>query len=260
MVLSIVLASVLAPWLSPTTPDAYSSTALLAPPSRSHPLGTDYLGRDLLTQVLYGARLSLKVGAGATVLAGLIGIPMGLLSGQAGGSVDFALMRAVDLIVVFPAIVLSMVIAVLLGPGLWTVIIALGVVATPSFARLIRGQVLIVREQEYVKAVVALGATELRILIRHLLPNVLHLVAVQSAITMADALLTEASLSFLGFGIPPPTPSWGRLLREGTAYLDVSPWMSLGAGCAMFVTILAFYLLAGSARGLLTNEAHRDTF
>jgi peptide/nickel transport system permease protein len=185
---------------------------------------------------------------------------MGLLTGQAGGSVDFALMRAVDLIVVFPAIVLSMVIAVLLGPGLWTVIIALGVVATPGFARLIRGQVLIVREQEYVKAVVALGATELRILVRHLLPNVLHLVAVQSAVTMADALLTEASLSFLGFGIPPPTPSWGRLLREGAAYLDVTPWMSLGAGCAVFVTILAFYLLAGGARGLLMDEAHRNTF
>jgi peptide/nickel transport system permease protein len=244
MLVFVLAAALLAPWLAPSPPSYYDPNQLLASPSRDHPLGTDFLGRDVFSLILFGARPSLEVGIGASVLSSFVGVPLGLISGRMGGRLDFVLMRLIELVMAFPSLVLAMVIAVFLGPGLWTIIIALGIVSTPAVARLIRGQTLAIREREFVLAAVALGATEARIVIHHILPNVAYLVAVQAAITMGGALLTEASLSFLGFGLPPPTPSWGRLLREGASYLPITPWMSISAGFAVFYSVLAFYLLA----------------
>jgi ABC-type dipeptide/oligopeptide/nickel transport system permease subunit len=251
---AVVLMALAAPVLAPYDPLAVHPNHTLEGPSREFLLGTDDLGRDNLSQDIYGSRISLIVGLGSVALGTAGGVPWGLASGLFGGSLGYLLMRLADLVLVFPALVLALVIRALLGPGLLNVVIALGVTIMPALARVVRGEVLSLRERDFVTAAVAVGARSSRILLRHIVPNVLDLLVVLGAIYMGGAILTEASLSFLGFGTPPPAPSWGRMLREGYAYLAITPWSSLTAGVAIFLTVLGFYLAGEGARRVLHRE------
>jgi len=251
---AVVLMALLAPYLAPYDPLAIHADHTLEGPSPAFPLGTDDLGRDNLSQDIYGARLSLLVGLGAVTVGTVGGLSWGLVSGFAGGRTDYFLMRLADVVLVFPALVLALVIRALLGPSVSSVIIALGVTITPALARIVRGEVLSLRERDFVTAAVAVGAHSARILVRHVVPNILDLLVVLGAIYMGGAILTEASLSFLGFGTPPPAPSWGRMLREGYSFLPITPWISLTAGVAIFLTVLGFYLAGEGARRAMHRE------
>jgi ABC-type dipeptide/oligopeptide/nickel transport system permease subunit len=249
-----VAIAVLAPLVAPYDPLAYHPNHTLEGPSRAFPLGTDNLGRDILSQDIYGARISLAVGSAAVLLGIAGGVPWGLVSGFLGGRADYVLMRLADVVLVFPSLVLALVIRAFLGSGLWNVIIALGVTIAPGLARVTRGEVLTLRARDFISAAVATGASTPRILVRHLVPNIVDLVVVLGTAGMGGAILTEASLSFLGFGTPPPAPSWGRMLRDGYAYLLITPWLSLSAGTAIFIAVLGFYLAGEGARRALGRE------
>ncbi len=253
---AVMFMALAAPFLAPYNPLAIHPDHTLEGPSRAFRLGTDDLGRDNLSQDIYGARLSLIVGVAAVILGTAGGVPWGLASGFLGGPGGYLLMRLADLVLVFPALILALVIRALLGPGVLNVIVALGVTIMPALARVLRGEVLSLRERDFVTAAVAVGARNSRILVRHIIPNVLDLIVVLGAVYMGGAILTEASLSFLGFGTPPPAPSWGRMLHEGYSFLAVTPWTSLTAGVAIFLTVLGFYLAGEGARRVL----HRDRF
>jgi peptide/nickel transport system permease protein len=246
--------ALLAPLLAPYDPLTYHPDHTLEGPSRVFLLGTDNLGRDTLSQDIYGARISLAVGSAAVLLGIVVGVPWGLVSGFLGGRFDYVLMRLADVALVFPSLVLALVIRAFLGSSLLNVIVALGVTITPGLARVTRGEVLSIRSRDFVVAAVATGASTTRILARHIVPNILDLIVVLGTAGMGGAILTEASLSFLGFGTPPPAPSWGRMLREGYAYLLITPWISLSAGVAIFVAVLGFYLAGEGARRLLHRE------
>jgi ABC-type dipeptide/oligopeptide/nickel transport system permease subunit len=240
--------------IAPYDPLAYHPNHTLEGPSLAYLLGTDNLGRDVLSQVLYGARISLVVGTSAVLFGMAAGVPWGLLSGFLGGRTDYVLMRLADLVLVFPSLVLALVIRAFLGSSLLNVIIALAVTITPGLARVTRGEVLSLRERDFVAAAVATGARTARILVRHIVPNILDLIVVLGTAGMGGAILTEASLSFLGFGTPPPAPSWGRMLREGYAYLLITPWICVSAGVAIFIAVLGFYLAGEGARKALHRE------
>jgi ABC-type dipeptide/oligopeptide/nickel transport system permease subunit len=245
-----------APYIAPYDPLALHANPDHAnePPSRTFLLGTDDLGRDNLSRDIYGARLSLGVGLGAVLVGFAVGLPWGLASGVAGGRVDYGLMRLADVVLVFPGLVLALVIRAFLGASVWSVVVALGVTITPALARIVRGEVLSLRERDFITAAVAVGARRARIIVRHVVPNILDLLAVLGAIYMGGAILTEASLSFLGFGTPPPAPSWGQILQEGYSFLPLTPWPSLSAGVAIFLTVLGFYLAGAGARRALHRE------
>ncbi|HKX17668.1 MAG TPA: ABC transporter permease [bacterium] len=249
-----VAMALLAPFLAPYDPLTYHPDHTLEGPSRTFLLGTDNLGRDILSQDIYGARISLVVGSAAVLFGLAAGLPWGLVSGFLGGRLDYVLMRLADVALVFPSLVLALVIRAFLGSSLLNVIIALGVTITPGLARVTRGEVLSIRSRDFVVAAVATGASTPRILLRHIVPNILDLIVVLGTAGMGGAILTEASLSFLGFGTPPPAPSWGRMLREGYAYLLITPWISLSAGAAIFIAVLGFYLAGDGARRLLHRE------
>jgi peptide/nickel transport system permease protein len=251
---AVVAMAVLAPVLAPYDPLTYHPDHILEAPSRAFPLGTDNLGRDTLSQDLYGARISLTVGVAAVLLGITCGVPWGLVSGFLGGRVDYFMMRLADIALVFPSLVLALVIRAFLGAGLLNVIIALGATITPALARITRGEALSIRQRDFVLAAVAIGAGNIRILVRHIVPNILDLLVVVGTVSTGGAILTEASLSFLGFGTPPPAPSWGRILREGYAYLLITPWLSLTAGVAVFIAVLGFYLAGEGARRALHRE------
>lgn len=246
--------AVLAPFVAPCDPLMYHPDHTLEGPSRAFLLGTDNLGRDILSQDIYGARISLAVGSAAVLLGIAGGVPWGLASGFLGGRPDYVLMRLADVALVFPSLVLALVIRAFLGASLLNVIIALGVTITPGLARVTRGEVLSLRARDFISAAVATGASTPRILLRHIVPNILDLVVVLGTAGMGGAILTEASLSFLGFGTPPPAPSWGRMLREGYAYLLITPWISLSAGVAIFIAVLGFYLAGEGSRRMLHRE------
>ena len=250
----VIAMALAAPILAPYDPLTIHPDHTLEGPTRAFPLGTDDLGRDNLSQNIYGARLSLIVGVGSVALGTAGGVPWGLGGGLLGGASGYMLMRLADLVLVFPALVLALVIRALLGPGLFNVIFALGVTIMPALARVIRGEVLSLRERDFVTAAVAIGARNSRILVRHIVPNVLELIVVLGTIYMGGAILTEASLSFLGFGAPPPAPSWGRMLRQGYSFLAITPWTSLTAGVAIFITILGFYCAGEGSRRVLHRE------
>jgi ABC-type dipeptide/oligopeptide/nickel transport system permease subunit len=251
---AMVLLALLAPYIAPYDPLMIHPNHTLEGPSRQFLLGTDDLGRDNLSRDIYGGRLSLLVGLGAVIVGVAGGLPWGLASGLTGGRVDYLLMRLGDVVLVFPGLVLALVIRALLGPSVWSVIVALGVTIVPALARVVRGEVLSLRERDFITAAVAVGARGVRILSRHVVPNLLDLLVVLGAIYMGGAILTEASLSFLGFGTPPPAPSWGQMLQQGYSFLPITPWPSLTAGVAIFVTVLGFYLTGEGARRAL----HRD--
>nr|WP_246357543.1 ABC transporter permease [Pyxidicoccus fallax] len=246
-----VLTALLAPVLAPYAPDAVDLPSELAAPGSGHVLGAGENGIDILTHVLYGARVSLLVSVFAVALSGLIGVTLGSVAGYAGGWVDEVVMRGVDVLLAFPGMLLALFITAVLGPSLANVVFALSFTGWTGYARLARGQVLTLREREYVQAARALGAGPGRILFRHVLPNASGPLLVQATFALPGAILAEASLSFLGLGVPPGTPSWGALVDQGTQYLLVAPHVALFPGVALVLTVLGFNLLGDALRDAL---------
>ncbi len=251
VVLGTVIAALFAPWFAPASPIKPDFGYLLKPPSLAHPMGTDDLGRDVMSRVIFGTRTALLAGVISVGIAVMIGLPVGLLAGYYGGRLDDLLMRLTDAMLSFPFLVLALALAAVLGAGLDKALIAIGIVFTPRFIRLARAQVLSEREQNYVEAARAMGAGDGRIISRHILPNSISPVLVQASLDMAGAITAEAALSFLGLGTQPPTPSWGSMLNIAQAYLGTAPWMAIWPGLAIFVTVLALNLLGDGLREAL---------
>lgn len=252
LVTLMVLGAVFAPLLATHSPLRADFGAILQPPSAAHPLGTDEIGRDVFSRLLFGARASLQAGILAVLIAIAIGVPIGLLSGYRRGWLDeLVIMRLTDAMMAFPVIVLALAMTAVLGASLTTAMIAIGVVYAPVFVRLARAQALSLREMEFTEAAKALGNREGRLMFRHLLPNMASAVLVQASLSVAAAILVESALSFLGLGVQPPTPSWGSMLRIGTGYLLQAPWTSFWPGMAIFVTVLGINLLGDGLRDVL---------
>ncbi|MBT9260108.1 MAG: ABC transporter permease [Clostridiales bacterium] len=252
IIVLLIAGALFAPYLAPESPIRQDYGAILQPPSADHPFGTDFLGRDVLSRVIYGARASIEAGLISVGLAMAIGIPVGLISGYFGGFWDEAvIMRITDALMAFPSLILALAIAAALGPSFTNAMIAIGISLVPSFIRLTRGQVLAVRGMEYVQAGRAAGAGHLRQMTRHILPNILSPLLVQATLGMAAAVIAEASLSYLGLGTQPPNPSWGFDLRAAQGYLNVAPWLAYWPGAAIFVTVLSFNLVGDGLRDLL---------
>ena len=237
--------------IAPYNPNQAQAAGVLTAPALAHWLGTDQLGRDVLSRIIYGTRTSVQAGVVSVGFALVAGVSIGLLAGYHGGWIDDALVLLVDALWSFPTLVLALAIAASLGPGLTNAMLAIGVVFTPIFARLVRGQTLSVRERDFVVAARGLGAGPGRLMLRHIGPNVTAPIVVQTSLLVASAIVVEAALSFLGLGIEPPTASWGSMLKGGYQYMQQAPWLSFAPGTAIFVTVLAFNLLGdGLRRGL----------
>lgn len=240
-----------APWIAPYDPIKQNPLMSFQAPSGQHWLGTDQFGRDILTRLLYGARISLRIGLVAVGIAIAFGGLLGLVSGYYGGWIDQVISRFVDLLLAFPGILLALVIVSVIGPSLMNVMIAVGVAATPTYARVVRGSVLAARENVYVEAAQAVGASDRRVLVQHVLPNVLAPVIVLATLGVAGAILTGAALSFLGLGAAPPTPEWGAMLSEGRSYMRIAWWISTFPGLAIMVAVLATNLFGDGLRDAL---------
>jgi peptide/nickel transport system permease protein len=252
LVVSITLIGIFAPIvIPPEAGTAMDMTARLAPPSWKHPLGTDQLGRDLFIRVMLGTRLSLEIAATAVLMSIVIGLPLGMVSGYFGGRTDNVLMRLVDTLLAFPALLLALTISAVLGPNLQNTIIAIGVAFTPYLSRIVRGEALRVAQMPYVEAARASGTTDLLILTRHVLPNILPAVIVQATISIAFAILAEAGLSFLGLGTQPPAASWGLMIQASRDYLDRAPWTALVPGVAVALTVLGLNMFGDVLRDIL---------
>lgn len=247
----IFLTQVLAPYIAPHDPTVMESSSLLEPPSRLHPLGTDGYGRDILSRLLYGGRISLVVSLLSTLVALSIGVAAGLLAGFWGGWVDAILMRLMDIILAFPPMLLAITIMAVLGQSSMNIVIAIGIVYMPQFARLTRGAVLTVRNLEFVEAARAIGARPLRVMWRHIVPNIVPPLLVQTSLTMSLAVLYESALSFLGLGTQPPQPSWGNMLSESRRYMELAPWTAIAPGAAITLVVLGFNLLGDGLRDAL---------
>lgn len=256
-VIAVMVVAIFSPLLAPSDPNAQDLGNVLQWPSRAHALGTDDLGRDVLSRLVFGARVSLQAGAVTVFFAMLAGITLGLLGGFVGGWVDEVLMRFMDAILAFPGLVLALAISAALGQGLGNAMVAIAIVSTPQFARLTRGQVLAVKEFEFVMAARAGGAGNRRLIVFHVLPNITSPIVVQCVLSVANAIIVEASLSFLGVGVQPPTPSWGAMLRMGYGYIDTAPWLSVAPGLAIFGTVLAFNFLGDGVQDRLDPRRRR---
>jgi peptide/nickel transport system permease protein len=239
----LLMSALLAPVLAPYDPTRQNLENDLRSYSRENPLGTDKLGRDILSRVLYGARISLLVGASTVVISLAIGLAIGSISGYFGGWADQWLMRLVDILMAFPGILLAIAFTAVLGPGLDHVILALCLIGWTSYARLVRGEVLALREQEFVQAARALGCKPGRVIARHLLPNLFPLLLIQAIFGLAAAIIAEGSLSFLGLGVEPPTPSWGSMLNDGRQFLLVAPHLTTYPGMAIMITVFGLNLV-----------------
>ena len=240
-----------APLISPYDPVATSWAAVRKPPSAAHPFGTDELGRDVLTRVIWGSRASLAAAAVAVGMAASIGVPIGLLSGYIGGALDAIIMRLVDAMLAIPFLILAIALAAFLGPSLTNAMIAIGIAQVPIFARLMRGQVLAVREEDYIEAADAIGNPHRRIVLRHIFPNAMPPILVQATLAAATAIIAEASLSFLGLGQQPPNPSWGSMLNTARSFMSQAPWMAVWPGMAIFSVVLALNLFGDGLRDAL---------
>jgi peptide/nickel transport system permease protein len=251
LMLFFALSGLLAPVLAPADPLEQDLSFRLKPPSSAYWLGADQLGRDVLSRILFGARISLTIGLVVVGSAGTFGTLVGLIAGYRRGLVDEALMRVTDVFLAFPALILAMAIAGALGPNLNNAMIAIAVVTWPVYARLARGQVLSLREREFVEATRALGASPGRIILHHLLPNSLAPILVQASFDMGGAILSAAGLSFIGFGAQPPTPEWGVMISEGRKFISTQPWLSLFPGLAILLTVTAFNFIGDGLRDTL---------
>lgn len=252
----VLLALGFAPLLRPVDPLEMLPEQRLLPPSRQHPAGTDLFGRDILARILHGGRLSLGIGALAVVIAALPGIGLGLVAGYSGGWLDRLVGWLVNVMLSFPAVLLALTIVAALGTGTLNVIIAVGVAAIPTYARLVRGQVLSARRQPYVRAAIVVGNRPLRIVLRHILPNIFGPVLVLATLDMGWAILNASALSFLGLGVQPPIAEWGLMLNEGRGFLRDAPWATIAPGLAIATTVLAVNLLGDALRDIL-DPRHR---
>lgn len=246
-----LVAGLFAPVLAPYDPYEIDLEASLRGPGGGHWLGRDELGRDLLSRIIYGARLSLVIGVIAVAIGAAVGVPVGALSGYLGGRVDLFAQRAIDVMLAFPGILLAIVLVAILGVGLVQVMVAVGIVSIPVYARLVRGQVLALREQEFVDAARALGATNARIVWRHVLPNTLAVIIVQSTLQVASAILSAAALGFLGLGAQPPAAEWGSMLSNARQYIRLAPHSVTFPGLAIMLTVLGFNLVGDAVRDAL---------
>jgi len=250
LVVAILLVAAFAPLLAPQDPLRADYRSILQPPSAKHWLGTDELGRDILSRLIHGARISISIGLLALVVGLAIGVTTGLFTGYFGGAVDFVGMRFIDVLLSFPGILLAILISATFGAGLFPVIFAIGLYSVPTFARITRGSVLAVKQMGYVEAARAIGASTPRIMIRHILANVLGPILVYSTLRMGSAVLTTAFLSFLGVGVAPPTPEWGLMVNTARNFMRDAPHVILFPGLAIFVTVLVFNLLGDGLRDL----------
>ncbi|MEW6265991.1 MAG: oligopeptide ABC transporter permease [Thermodesulfobacteriota bacterium] len=257
VVILLFFISFLAPWLSPHDPNQINVLARYQGPSQAHPCGTDSLGRDILSRMIWGARISLKVGFVAVGIATLIGIVLGSLAGYYGGWLDSLIMRFVDLMLCFPAFFLILAVIAILEPSIWNVMIVIGVTGWMGVARLVRAEFLTLKSRDFVLAAKALGAGDPRIIFRHILPNALAPVLVSATLGVAGAILTESALSFLGIGVQPPTPTWGNILTEGKDTISLAWWLSVYPGLAILVTVLGYNLLGEGLRDTLDPRLKR---
>ncbi|HTG80639.1 MAG TPA: oligopeptide ABC transporter permease [Geobacteraceae bacterium] len=256
-VLCLFLVSFLAPYITPYDPDALDLYHVLMPPSADHWFGTDELGRDVFTRIVFGARISLKVGFVAVGIAVLVGTVIGLVSAYYGGMIDAIFMRFVDIMLCFPTFFLILAVIAILEPSIWYIMIIIGLTGWMGVARLVRAEVLSIRERDYVMAAKSIGASDMRIIFRHVLPNALSPVLVSATLGVAGAILTESALSFLGIGVQPPTPSWGNILTAGKDYIEFAWWLSLFPGLAILVTVLSYNLLGEGIRDALDPRLNR---
>jgi peptide/nickel transport system permease protein len=251
IILLFVLAAILAPLVAPYDPTQQSWSAIRKPPSLQHWFGTDESGRDLFSRVIWGARASLLAGVVSISIALGLGVPIGLLAGYGGRWTDALISRITDAMLACPFLILAIALAAFLGPSLQNAMIAIGITATPVFVRLTRGQVLAVKVEDYVEAARAVGNPQWRIAVKHILPNIMPALIVQATISIATAIIAEASLSFLGLGQQPPDPSWGSMLNTAQRFLTNAPWMAIWPGLAIFLAVLSFNLLGDGLRDAL---------
>ena len=253
MAVAMVVLAALAPYIAPLSPSAQFSDAVLKGPGvvERHALGTDEYGRDILSRIIWGARISLQVGLASVIFGFAIGVPLGIYAGYRGARAEIAIMRATDMLMAFPTLLLALIIVTALGGSLINEIVAIGIALTPNFVRLARSLTLTIREQDYIAAARAMGSGQLRVMARHVFPNALYALVVVATLYIATAIRTEAGLSFLGLGIPPPTPSWGNILSEGRQYIKCCPWITTFSGLAIMLAVLAFNIVGDALRDLL---------
>ena len=248
---TVILSALFAPWLSPYDPLSVDPAHQFARPGAEHPFGADLLGRDVLSRVLYGGRVSLVTGFLAVLIASIVGVTCGLLAGYFRGRLGAVIMRLMDMLLAFPGILLSLTIVAMLGPSLFNVIVAVGIAGIPNYTRVVRGHVLVVRRSLYVRAARSVGAGHWRTITRHVFPNVLGSIIVLMTTDVAWAIMSASALSFLGVGVQPPTPEWGAMINEGRGYIYQAPWITVGPGLALMLTILAINLLGDTLRDTL---------
>jgi peptide/nickel transport system permease protein len=247
----LILTAITAPWISPYNPSAQYTDVVLQGPSQRYLLGTDMYGRDLLSRIIWGTRISLEVGISAVLVGFVLGVPLGLLAGYFSGTIEAVIMRLADLMLAFPLLLLALIIVTALGGTLMNEIVAIGIGLIPNFIRVARSLALSLKESEYVMAGRAAGADNFHIMVRHLFPNMISTLVVVASLYAATAIRTEAGLSFLGLGVPPPAPSWGNILSEGREYIKCCPWLTAFSGMAIMVAVLAFNVVGDALRDLL---------
>ena len=257
VVLGFVVMAAAAPWLAPYAPSATDFNALLAHPSSNHLLGTDSLGRDVLSRIIWGARASMQAGFFSTMLALIVAVPIGMIAGYYRGWVDTVAARITDVLLAFPFLILAVGFSAILGPSLLNATLALGIGAAPPLIRIARGETLALREEDYVPAAIANGAGDATIIFRHILPNMTSTLIVQATVTIPLAIVGEAVLSFLGLGVQPPTPSWGTMLQDAQSYLAQAPRLAIFPGIALVLAALAFNVLGDGLRDILDPRTTR---
>lgn len=258
IIVILIVVAMFAPLIAPYGPTEADGLASLNDPSLAHPFGTDRFGRDVLSRVIYGAQVSLGVGVGAVLVAGLLGIPFGLLGGYFGGLTDALLMRVTDTLMAIPGLLLALSLVLVLEPSFFTVALALGIAAFPGYARVMRSRVLSLRSADFVMAARALGAGHGRVMLRHILPNAAAPMIVVASLSMGSAVLAEAGLSFLGVGVRPPTPTWGAMLNDSFALIYQTPWLMVYPGTAIFILILSLNVLGDGLRDMLDPRQRRS--
>jgi peptide/nickel transport system permease protein len=244
------------PLLAPFSPIKQDTRSRLQAPDDVHIMGLDTYGRDVTARIVYGTRVSLMVGILSVALGGVIGTFLGLMAGYAGGRIEDAIMRSVDVLMAFPSLIMGLMVLALLGPGISKMIIAIGVMLSPAFVRIVHSTTLGIKENDYVMAARSIGVGNFRMIRAHILPNVLGEAIVLSSIYTATAIRVEANLSFIGLGVSPPTPAWGTMIRDGTQYLTTAPWISIFPGLAILITVLAFNLLGDGMRDIMDPKSY----
>ncbi len=253
----LIFIAIFSPYITHYKPIEQNIKESLSPPSRRHILGTDDLGRDLFSRIIYGTRVSLAVGFIAVGIAVIIGTILGLIAGYFGGWVDSIIMRIVDIMLCFPTFFLILMVIAFLGPSIVNVMIVIGITSWPSLTRLVRGEILSIREREFILAAKGLGLRDIRILFMHILPNIISPIVITATLGVGSAILVESALSFLGLGVQPPTPSWGNILTIGKDYITSAWWLSLFPGLAILITVLAYNMLGEGLRDIIDPKGRR---